>query len=118
MVHECIAKNKQCLIKENRMTNDELQELIQEALKKSSIDPEFRALLLRDPSAGLSQITSKALPDDFAFKFVDNSGSVKTIALPDPVAEIETEELSEEELEAVSGGANAQNVSVATGWSS
>lgn len=43
------------------------------------------------------------LPKDRMFKFVDNSGSTKTIPLPDQVTEA-CDELTEDELERVAGG--------------
>src|SRR4051794_30499695 len=99
-------------------TNEELQEVVQEILRRSSIDPEFRSLTLRDAAGAFAKVTSKRMPADFSFKFVDNSGAVKTLALPDPVMEISQEELSDAELEAVAGGAADSKTSVATGWSS
>lgn len=100
------------------MTNEEVQEAVQEVLRRASIDSEFRALALKDAGAALSKVTSQPIPPEFTFKFVDNSGSVKTLPLPDPLVEITEEELSEAELEAIAGGVADSKTSVATGWSS
>jgi hypothetical protein len=73
---------------DNNWTNDELQDAIQEVLRRSTVDSDFRSLALRDAATAISRVTSKPLSSEFTFKFVDNSGAVKTIALPDPVLEI------------------------------
>jgi hypothetical protein len=99
-------------------TNEELQEVVQEILRRSSVDPEFRALALRDSAGAFSKVSSKRPPSDFSFKFVDNSGATKILPLPDPVSEINQEVLSDAELEAVAGGVLANTTSVATGWAS
>jgi hypothetical protein len=94
-------------------TDAELQDVIAEVSRRATIDPEFRRLALNDAAAAISRITQKALPWEVTFKFVDNSGPVKTIALPDPVVDIFERELSESELEAVAGG----DFSVTANWS-
>lgn len=100
-----------------KWTNEEMQEVVQEVLRRSSVDPEFRALALKDSASAMAKVTTKSLPSDVSFKFVDNSGKVKTLALPDPLPEITQEDLSEAELEAIAGG-SAMTTSVATGWAS
>jgi len=99
-------------------TNEELQPVLQEILRRSSVDPEFRALALRDSAAAFAKVGSKRPPSDISFKFIDNSGAVKTLPLPDPVAEITQEDLSDAELEAVAGGVLANTTSVSGGWAS
>lgn len=98
------------------LTNEEIEGVVKEVSRRSSIDPQFRTLALSDASAAIAKISEKALPSSVSFKFVDNSGSVKTIPLPDPVQEITQEELSDLEIESVAGGAST--VSVSSGWSS
>lgn len=83
--------------------NEELQRVLDEVARKSAIDSEFRALALRDASSALSTITPKSLPNGVTLIFVDNSGSTKTIPLPDPVI-TDCDELTDDELENVSGG--------------
>lgn len=93
-------------------TNEELQNVFSEAARRAAVNPEFRALALRDSVAAIAKITPRPLPKGMTFKFVDNSGPVKTIPLPDPVAGI-SEELSEVELENIAGGEST----VSGGWS-
>jgi hypothetical protein len=85
-------------------TDAELQDVFSKVAQRAAIDPEFRREALSDPNLAISRITTKLLPPGMAVKFVDNSGQLKTIPLPDPAAEISLEELSEEDLEAVAGG--------------
>jgi hypothetical protein len=90
-------------------SSEEYQELLAEVGRRSSIDPEFRKLALTDSISALSKVSGKAVPSDPVFKFVDNSGHIVTIPLPDPIEGIEV--LSEEELEAIAGGNDAVGVS-------
>jgi len=84
------------------MTQVEIEAAIREVFKKSISDPTFRKLAINDGSAALGKVTSKTLPPGIEFRFLDNSGNVKTVTLPDPVSG--SEELSELELEQVAGG--------------
>jgi hypothetical protein len=83
-------------------TDEEQSQIIAELCRRSSVDSAFRELALRDPARAIAKVTTKASPPDRSFRFVDNSGSVKTVLLPDPIHE--TEELSDLELERVAGG--------------
>ncbi len=83
------------------MNESELQEALREVLRRSTMHPEFRNLALERPAAAFGQVAPKSLPKGVEFRFVDNSGPVKTFVLPDPVA---TGELSEAELDEVAGG--------------
>lgn len=94
-------------------TDDELNQVVGEVLRRTSIDPEFRALALKEPANAVGKVASKPLPANFGVQFHDNSGDVKHIALPDPIPGIE--ELSEEELQAVAGG--SVGVSGTVSWS-
>jgi len=96
-------------------TNDELQQMLLKIIRRAAIDPEFRALALRDGSAAISKVTSKPLPEDIIYQFVDNSGRVRIVALPDPV--LDTDELSDTELEEVSGGEGPTPPPISGGWS-
>ena len=87
----------------------EIQQALREVARRSAVDPDFRKLAVKDASAAIAKVHNKPLPPDYTFRFVDNSGTVKTIPLPDPVTGIE--ELSEAELEQVAGG------NIAVTWS-
>jgi hypothetical protein len=83
-------------------TDDELMQVVEEVLRRSRIDPEFRELAVRDTKSAVATITPRQLPGEFGIQFHDNSGSTKHIVLPDPIVGIE--ELSEEDLKAAAGG--------------
>lgn len=93
-----------------------LQDALAEVSKKSATDPDFRSLALRDASAAIAKVSTSPLPADLSIKFVDNSGSVKTIVLPDPVS---ADSLSDFELEDVAGGVAAAPDTLSAGaqWS-
>jgi hypothetical protein len=84
------------------MTEPEIEAAIREVLKRSIADAEFRSLALRDGRGAIAKVSPKTLPPDLDFRFLDNSGRVKMVALPDPVDN--TSELSDAELEEVAGG--------------
>jgi hypothetical protein len=83
-------------------THKEQSQIIAELCRRSSVDSAFRELALRDPARAIAKVTTKTPPPNVSFRFVDNSGTVKTFVLPDPIPE--TEDLSDTELERVAGG--------------
>src|SRR5436309_2704484 len=85
-----------------KWTVDELEAILAEIARRSSVDPDFRALALKDAASAIANVSGRAAPVDQKFRFVDNSGSDKVIPLPDPVPDLE--ELSDAELAAVAGG--------------
>jgi len=117
-------------------TNPQLSKAVGEVFHRASVDPGFRARALKDAAAALGEVattqspsdkktagksagvTSSLLPPDVELRFVDNSGPVKHVVLPDPVLEID--EISDLELEQVAGGLTIKSAggSVAVdGWS-
>jgi hypothetical protein len=68
---------------------------------RSATDRSFRAKLLTDPKAALSEFAGHSMPDNFNVKFVERAGDV-TIVLPNAVGG--AAELSDAELETVAGG--------------
>jgi len=98
-------------------TNEELQHVLLKVARRAAVDCEFRALALRDGDAAIAEVSSKPLPKGISYKFVDNSGPVKIVPLPDFV-QTDSDELSEEELEGVAGGDNnPPPPPIAGGWS-
>jgi len=87
----------------SKWTIEELETVFAEIARRSSVDPEFRALALKDAASAIARVSGKPAPEDQRFRFVDNSGPEKIIPLPDPVPDLE--ELSEAELAAIAGGA-------------
>ena len=62
-------------------TTQEIQMVVDEALRRSTVDKEYRKLALTNSVEALGQIVPKPLPAGMTFKFVDNEGPVKTIVL-------------------------------------
>jgi hypothetical protein len=83
-------------------TNNDADQVLEQVIKRSLEDPEFRALALSDASAAIAQVTPKFLPPGFKVRFVDNAGASRTFVLPDPIPT--AEELTDAELEQVAGG--------------
>ena len=91
------------LIKENPELVDSGRKQLDAVLKRSATDPTFRHNLLTDPHKTLEEFTGQPISATYNIKFVESHG-VPTIVLPDPAGPVA--ELSETELEAVSGGSD------------
>lgn len=76
------------------------QETLQQILVRSATDPEFRAKLLSDPRAAITEFTGREPAAGLDIRFVESQGSA-TIVLP-PL--MDAAQLSENELESVAGG--------------
>jgi len=98
----------------NDWTKEELQRTLTEVARRSTTDPQFRALALENGAEAISKINPKPLPREMTFRFVDNSGVIKTIPLPDPLLAGHGE-LSDNDLESVAGGGDPPPIS--GGWS-
>jgi len=96
-------------------TDAELREVVTEVMRRATVDPVFRQMAVTDSQGAIAAVTSKTLPHGIEFKFVDNTGRVKTVPLPDPVCEIFSDELSDEELDQVAGGTPPFNVDTPSG---
>ena len=73
-------------------------------LARAAVDAEFRRTLLGDPHAAVKQATGVALPRDLKIRFIEQPKDVDAlIVLPNIVAQ-QQDELTPDELEAVSGG--------------
>jgi hypothetical protein len=83
-------------------TNAEADRVLEDVIKRSMEDPEFRALALNDAHAAISKVTAKPLPPGFTVRFIDNGGASRTFVLPDPISA--SAALSDAELEQVAGG--------------
>jgi hypothetical protein len=80
------------------------EEALEAVKARAAVDPEFRQLLLEDPRQAVLDEVGVELPEDLTVKFVEKDAGVDLMAvLPDPIPE--AEELTEDELEAVAGGA-------------
>lgn len=85
-------------------TQQEIDQTLEEISRRSMTDPEFRKTALSNPAAAVSEVNPKPIPEGFSVRFADNTGSTKTVVLPDPISD--AEELSDAELEEVAGGDN------------
>lgn len=79
------------------------QAALEAVLEKAAQDPEVRRRLQEEPAAVIEETTGMPLPEGTRIKFFDASAYDFAFILPDPV----TEELNEDELEAVAGGNTA-----------
>jgi hypothetical protein len=85
------------------LTESELESAIREVIKRSVVDPEFRALAVKDGNSAIAKASGKSLPSGTMIHFVSNHGtSEKSFVLPDPISTPEL--LNEEALEQVAGG--------------
>jgi len=69
-------------------------------LSRSATDWDFRQKLINDPPAALAEFAGREVPASESYRFIENDADV-TIVLPEPIRE---GEISERELEMVSGG--------------
>lgn len=78
------------------------RELLEDVLRRSTWDREFRQRLLHEPKRALEEGYGLELPSDFVLRFIEKEeGFDAVVVLPDLEAD---QELTEEELESVAGG--------------
>ena len=94
----------------NEWTQQEVDQTLEEISRRAMTDPEFRQTALSNPTAAIAAVNPKPIPEGFSVQFADNTGSTKTVVLPDPIPD--AYELSDAELEAVAGGDNNTNTNV------
>ena len=83
-------------------TAEEANNVINKIMVKSATDKNFREKALKNISAVVKEMTGKDLPEGFNVDVIENrKGVMRTIVLP----EFAGEDISEEALDAVSGGA-------------
>ena len=91
--------------------NGELQEI----LTKASVDHDFREGLLNEPRATLERTFGRSLPPNLRIKFVTKDPDCDVMfVLPDLLAGCD--ELSHDELDAVSGGKIADPTTGSNIW--
>lgn len=87
-------------------SQDEINRVAGEICLKSSQNEEFRQLALSDPASAVKQISGRDVPAGFGLKFIENDPGVHmTVVLPN----MQSDELSESDLEQIAGGACAAN---------
>ena len=73
-------------------------EMLQQVIDRSALDPEFRQELLADPKAAISSELGITMPESMSVKVHESDMQTVHVALPpDP-------SISEEQLEAISAG--------------
>ena len=88
-------------------TQEKINEIYVKVQQLAVTDEEFRAELLKDSSAAIKKLAGEELPENFKIKVIENDPQyAATFVLP-PMA---SDELGDEDLEAVAGGACAGNV--------
>ena len=82
-------------------TQQELEELYQQTVKKASVDAAFREKLKQDSKAAMEELAGRELPDGFRLKFIEKDPSFSnTFVLPD----FKGDELDMSDLRDVGGG--------------
>lgn len=83
-------------------TQEKINEVYMKVQRMAVADEEFREELLRDSRTAIGKIAGEELPEGFAVKVIENDPQyAATFVLPPMTAE----ELSQDELDAVAGGA-------------
>ena len=103
-VHEDTATVKNFVIPVKFTDEDEASTsnpLFRKAIAKAYTDPSFKAQLIQNPKSAIAELTDKSLPEDLDIYVHENTPTLKHIVVT--VAQ-NSEELSEDELEAVAGG--------------
>jgi hypothetical protein len=96
---------------------DNEREALDAVIARAETDTEFRAQLLSEPRVAIHAAFGVRIPDDFRIRFIERDSNIDAlIVLPDlrmshPAAA--AEELSEQDLEQVTGGAHAHNAHLA-----
>ncbi|MCA1991474.1 MAG: NHLP leader peptide family RiPP precursor [Coleofasciculus sp. S288] len=87
----------------NPQNNGELKpdSPIAAVMKKASNDDNFKAQLLQNSKAAIEEVTGQAVPNELTVRVYADSPTIKHLVLP---IQPETDEISESELEMVSGG--------------
>lgn len=86
----------------NQSDTSNVEENILKVLQKADEDSEFRAKLLANPKATIIELTDLKIPDSIKINVVENDAS--NIHLIIPINPAESTELSDDDLEQVSGG--------------
>jgi len=87
------------------MNDSELDALKDRVFDRASSDPEFRSKLLSAPREAVVEMAEQPIPEFIKFEAVEEKRN--TVILMVPL--LETEELSDDDLEAVSGGSKVGN---------
>ncbi len=81
---------------------EEHQKALDAVLSRAAEDKSYREKLKTDPASAIQEETGLNVPEGFDIRFVENEADM-TVVLPD----YQSEEISEDALESVAGGAEA-----------
>jgi hypothetical protein len=79
-------------------------EIERKLIERSLEDEAFRQRLLADPRAAIEQELGTRLPESIEVRAVEETPEIIYLVLPSRSADVQAGELSDQELEAVSGG--------------
>lgn len=83
-------------------TPEDIEKAFKDVKQKAMTDKNFRALAVANPNKAIKEVTGKDVPAGFAIKIMESDPAYHmTFVIPEMV----TEELSDETLETVAGGA-------------
>ncbi|MBM3811096.1 MAG: hypothetical protein FJW20_05620 [Acidimicrobiia bacterium] len=85
-----------------------------EIIRRSSVDPEFRKLCLVNARKAIAQVSDLPVPDGFRARFIESEGYNMTIVLPEPA--LPESELSEADLAQVAGGTGGDPMQPRIEW--
>ena len=85
-------------------SNHEQNDLLRQVTRLAGTDPHFRARLLADPAAAVSAAFGVILPHDFRLRVMEQPADVDALVVLPPVRR--TDELDEDDLDMVAGGAD------------
>lgn len=83
-------------------TEEKIKEIYEAAMRAAMTDDEFRAALLKEPVESIEKLTGVKMPEGFNLKVLEEDPDYDMTILLPPMAD---DDLSEEELEQVAGGA-------------
>ena len=93
-------------------TQQEINDAYKKIMDKTAKDPEFRKLALENPKKAFSEVSGKEVPENINIRFIENEPGIdQTFVLPNKI----TEELSDDELDKISGGFSSWGVYGSTG---
>jgi hypothetical protein len=82
-------------------------EMERKLIERSLEDEDFRQRLLDDPKGTIEHDLGSRLPESIEVRVVEESAQTIYLVLPSRSADVQGGELSDQELEAVAGGASA-----------
>ncbi|MDY0092664.1 MAG: NHLP leader peptide family RiPP precursor [Candidatus Vecturithrix sp.] len=93
-------------------TEAEVQQVVKDVTTKATTDQQFRKALMANPRAVIKEVAGKEVPEGFNLKLIEaDPGADLTVVIPP----LETDELSDQELDQVAGGRGCRGLGVSIG---